>query len=167
MRAMIDGLLSYSRISKAAGSFGQADCEAALGTALDNLRLALEESGAIITHDPLPTVTGDELQLALLLQNLIGNAIKFRRQGPPRIHVGFEKEKNGILFHVRDNGIGIERSHLDRIFTIFQRLHRREEFPGTGIGLAICKRIVENHGGRIAVQSDPGWGSTFSFFLPA
>ncbi len=167
MRALINGLLSYSRISKGAGGFGRADCEVALGTALENLRLAIEESGAIITHDPLPTVTGDEFQLALLLQNLVGNAIKFRRQDPPRIHVGFEKEKNGILFHVRDNGIGIERSHLDRIFVIFQRLHRREEFPGTGIGLAICKRIVEHHGGKIAVHSDPGRGSTFSFFLPA
>ncbi|MCP4154668.1 MAG: GHKL domain-containing protein, partial [bacterium] len=131
-----------------------------------NLTKAVEESSAEITYDPLPSITCDEAQLFRLLQNLVGNAVKFRGAPPPKIHVRVEKKDNYWVFSVRDNGIGIDPRHNTRIFQIFQRLHGRTEYTGTGIGLAICKRIVERHNGRIRVDSKPGQGSTFYFTIP-
>jgi signal transduction histidine kinase len=166
MHALIRGLLDYSRV----GSGGEAPqpvaCEAVLDQVMKDLQVAREESGAVITRDPLPVVPGNAFQLATLLQNLIGNAIKFRGQEPPRIHVGVEARPDDWLFSVRDNGIGIEPEHAERIFVIFQRLHARERYPGTGIGLALCRKIVQRHGGRIWVESRPGQGATFLFTLP-
>jgi chemotaxis family two-component system sensor kinase Cph1 len=163
---MIRDLLAYSRVGTRAQPFVEVDGEAALNLALANLSTAVHESGAVITHDPLPSLMADPTQLAQLLQNLIGNGIKFRGGRPPEIHVGAQRQEDSWLFSVRDNGIGIEPQYLDRIFVIFQRLHTRTEYPGTGIGLAICKRIVERHGGKISVESEPGKGTTFFFSIP-
>jgi chemotaxis family two-component system sensor kinase Cph1 len=133
-----------------------------------NLQAAIQESGAVITHDPLPSVQADASQLGQVFQNLISNAIKFHRQDvPPRIHVSARLKDREWIFSVRDNGIGLGLRYAERIFVIFQRLHTSAEYPGTGIGLAVCKKIVERHGGRIWVESQPGHGATFSFTLPA
>jgi light-regulated signal transduction histidine kinase (bacteriophytochrome) len=133
---------------------------------LKGLSVSIRESGARITRDPLPRLNVDATQAALLFQNLIGNALKFRGGEPPQIHVGAQRQEGQWLFAVSDNGIGIEPQYFERIFQIFQRLHTRKEYPGTGIGLAVCKKIVERHGGAISVQSQPGRGSTFSFTIP-
>jgi light-regulated signal transduction histidine kinase (bacteriophytochrome) len=133
----------------------------------ENLRAAIEETGARVTQDPLPVVLGSESQILQLFQNLMGNAIKFTPRGAvPEIHVGARREKNEWLFSVRDNGIGIDPRYQEKVFQIFQRLQSREEYPGTGIGLAICRKIVERHGGRIWVESQADRGSTFFFTLP-
>ena len=172
MQRLINDLLAYSRVGTRGKPFETTYCEVVIDQALDNLRLAIEKSGAVITHDPLPTVMADDAQLAQLFQNLIGNAIKFHGDQPPRIHVSAQKtsevsETSEVWqFSVRDNGIGIDPQYYERIFVIFQRLHGKEEYPGTGIGLAVCKRIVERHGGRIWVESEPGEGSTFYFTIP-
>jgi light-regulated signal transduction histidine kinase (bacteriophytochrome) len=140
----------------------------ALDKALFNLRAAIEQSGALVTQGPLPEVVADEGQLVQLFQNLVGNAIKYQGPGVPNIHIS--AARNGApkwKFSVQDNGLGIDPQFFERIFGMFQRLHKREEFEGTGIGLAICKKIVERHGGSISVESKPGLGSTFSFTLPA
>jgi light-regulated signal transduction histidine kinase (bacteriophytochrome) len=137
-----------------------------LNQVTENLRIAIAEHQAIITHDPLPTVMGDETQLIQLLQNLIGNAIKFRREELPQVHVSAQQGQREWVFSIHDNGIGMESEYFDRIFTIFQRLHSRAEYPGTGIGLAVCKKIVERHGGRIWVESQSGVGTTFYFTIP-
>jgi light-regulated signal transduction histidine kinase (bacteriophytochrome) len=129
--------------------------------------MAIDESDASITYDPLPKVQGDGVQLEQLFQNLISNAIKFRGEDRPRVHIGVQREEEQWVFAVKDNGIGIEPQFADRIFEIFQRLHTQQEYPGTGIGLAICQRIVERHGGRIWFESDQGVGSTFYFTIPA
>jgi light-regulated signal transduction histidine kinase (bacteriophytochrome) len=134
--------------------------------ALTNLQASIGESGAVIQVDPLPTVWADAVQLTQLFQNLIANAIKFHSDRPPEIQVGARREQDAWRFWVRDNGIGIEPQYAERIFLIFQRLHTRKTYPGTGIGLAICKKIVECYGGSIWVESQPGQGSTFYFTLP-
>jgi signal transduction histidine kinase len=166
MQLLINDLLSYSRVGTKGQPFQPVDCEQALQMAMRNLQVAIRESGAQITHDPLPAVMGDATQLEQLFQNLIGNALKFRRDEPSKIHVGAE-QKNGCWYlSVQDNGIGIEAQYFDRIFIVFKRLHGRNVYPGTGIGLAICKKIVERHGGAIWVESEVGKGSTFRFTIP-
>ncbi len=166
MQRLIDDLLSYSRVGSRGGELKPTDAAAALTAAVANLRVVVEESGVVVTHDRLPTVRSDASQLVQLFQNLIANAVKFRGAGTPRIHVGATHDAGEWRFGVRDNGIGIEQRFRERIFEIFQRLHPRSAYPGTGIGLAICKRIVERHGGRIWVESEPGQGATFFFTIP-
>jgi PAS domain S-box-containing protein len=170
MQTLINDLLAYSRVGTRARTFTPTDCNDVLRRALKNLEIAVEESAASITHTPLPTVLGDATQLTQLLQNLIGNALKFRGGKPPVIHVSAELQGEGAApewrLAVRDEGIGIEPQYFERIFVIFQRLHGRDEYPGTGIGLAVCKKIVERHGGRIWVESAPGQGATFHFTVP-
>ena len=166
MQALIRDLLAYSRVGTRGERLEPTSCETVLDQTLANLQFAIEENGARVTHDPLPTVLADPSQLSQLFQNLIGNAIKFRRDEAPHVHLGAERRENEWLFSVRDNGIGIDEEYGERIFEIFQRLHGRNDYSGTGIGLAICKKIVERHGGRIWVVSDPGGGSTFYFTLP-
>ncbi len=166
MQRLIKDLLEYSRVGTRGNEFDPVECEDVLHEAIANLEFAIDESNAIITYDPLPTVRGDSTQLGQLLQNLIGNAIKFRQDTPPRIHIGVQPTENEWIFSVRDNGIGLNPQECDRIFVIFQRLHAREAYPGTGIGLAICKKIVERHGGQIWVESQVGQGSVFYFTIP-
>ncbi len=163
MQKLIQDLLAYSRVSRQRTEPETVSAETVMGHVLHNLRMALEESGAVVTHDPLPTLRVDERQLMQLLQNLVSNAIKFRGPDPLRIHVSAKRVGEEWLFSVRDNGIGIDAQYAERIFVIFQRLHTREEYPGTGIGLAICRKIVERHGGRIWVESELGKGATFYF----
>ena len=164
---LVNDLLTYSRVGMQRNEFEPADSEAALAQSVNDLKVAIEETGALVTHDPLPTVMADPPQLGQLFRNLIGNAIKFRSSEPPRVHISASRTGNGWTFSVRDNGIGIAQDYSERIFVIFQRLHNREEYAGTGIGLAVCKKIVERHGGRIWVKSDAGKGATFYFILPA
>ena len=166
MQRLIQDLLSFSRVGTRGEPLEPTDCNTVLGQARANLQVAIEESGALITNDELPTVLADEAQLIQVFQNLVSNAIKFRGEEPPVIRVSAERQGDDWVFSVRDNGIGMEPQHFDRIFVIFQRLHGREDYPGTGIGLAIAKRIVERHGGRIWVESQPGQGSTFFFTIP-
>jgi PAS domain S-box-containing protein len=165
MQQLINDLLTYSRVGTKGREFEPIDCEIILGQAFENLQIAIEEKKAIVTHDPLPTILADNVQLGQLFQNLIGNAIKFQGPEPPHVHVSASRNENGWIFSVRDNGIGIAPEYAERIFVIFQRLHTREKYPGTGIGLAVCKKIVERHGGRIWVESQPGKGATFYFTL--
>jgi light-regulated signal transduction histidine kinase (bacteriophytochrome) len=166
MRELIDGLLAFSRLDSGA-AFRPVDCERALTRALENLRASFEEAGATLERGDLPVVPGDETQLAQLFQNLIGNALKFRRPDrPARVLVDSRTLDGQWVFSVRDEGIGIEPAAFERIFLLFQRFHHRDEYPGAGLGLAICKKIVERHGGRIWVESLPGQGSTFSFSIP-
>jgi light-regulated signal transduction histidine kinase (bacteriophytochrome) len=136
-----------------------------LNIALKNLQVAIQESDARITHDPLPTVTADPGQLTQVFQNLLANAIKFRGARTPHIHINAEKAENGWHFAIRDNGIGIEPQYFERIFLVFQRLHTRSEYPGTGIGLSLCKKIIERHGGQIWIESQKNQGSTFHFTI--
>lgn len=166
MQQLIQDLLAYSRVSTRTQAFVSIDGETVLRQAVNNLQVAIAESSATITHDPLPQVNGDKTQWLQLFQNLIANAIKFRREEPPQIHIMAELKEREWLFSVRDNGIGIKPQYLDRIFEIFKRLHTRREFPGTGIGLAMCKKIVERHGGSIWAESQPGVGTTFYFTIP-
>jgi signal transduction histidine kinase len=167
MQRLINDLLLYSRVGTKGKPFAAMPMQQVLASALANLAVAVEEAQAEITHDPLPTVWGDDVQLTQLMQNLLGNALKFRDELPVRIHIGIERD--GALWRIRvqDNGIGIQPQYADRIFMIFQRLHTRQEYPGTGIGLSICKKIVERHGGRIWVEPAPAKGTVFMFTLPA
>jgi len=167
MHQLITDLLTYSRVGTRGNTFGPTDCEAVFTRALMDLRLAVEQAGATVTHDRLPTVVGDEGQLGQLFQNLLANALKFRGSAAPRVHVRAERNGGDWTFTVQDNGIGIAPEHVDRIFLIFQRLHTAAEYPGTGIGLAVCKKIVERHNGRIWVESQVGEGAAFHFTLPA
>ena len=165
MQTLINDLLTYSRLETRGKVFEPVDCQAVLDDVLVALQTAIEESSAVITHGALPTVMADRIQLFQLFQNLIGNAIKFRGDKPPLIHIEAKPLQKRWLFSVRDNGIGIEPQYMERIFVIFQRLHSRDKYPGTGIGLAICRKIVERHGGRIWVESQLGNGSTFYFII--
>jgi PAS domain S-box-containing protein len=177
MQVLINDLLSYSRLGTRGKAFAPTDCYEVLARVMENLKIAIQDANATISNSPLPTVLADGTQLVQLLQNLLSNAIKFRGDTPPRIHLAAElrlvpasqpaePSLREWLFSVKDNGIGIESQYFERIFVIFQRLHTREQYPGTGIGLAICKKIVERHGGRIWVESTPSAGTTFFFTIP-
>jgi PAS domain S-box-containing protein len=166
MQQLITDLLAFSRVGTRGAEFAPTDCGAAFDEAVANLKVGIEESGAQVSAEALPTVMADRAQIAQLFQNLIGNAIKFHGAEPPRVLVSAVESDREWVFSVRDNGIGIDPSYFDRIFVIFQRLHGKEEFPGTGIGLALCKKIVARHGGRIWVESGAGDGTTFHFTIP-
>ena len=166
MQAIINDLLALSRVSTRSTAFSRVDAKSALGQALANLRLVIGETGAVIACDSLPTLHADGSQLAQLFQNLVGNAIKFHGSNPPHVEIGAELQDEEWVFHVRDNGIGIAPEYFERIFLMFQRLHTKNEYPGTGIGLTICKKIVERHGGRIWIESEQGKGTTFYFTIP-
>lgn len=166
MRQLIDDLLTYSRVGTEGREFQEVDAEEVMDQAIANLRGAIERQGAEVTRDALPTIRGDPTLLAQLFQNLIGNAVKFHGPQPPRVHVSCTEAGGEWTFAVRDNGIGIDPEYAERVFVIFERLNAREKYPGTGIGLAICKRVVERHGGRIWCRSEPGQGTTFYFTIP-
>lgn len=166
MKALINDLLTFSRVGTHGKPFESINCTTVVERAIVNLKVAIEENQATITYPVLPEVMGDANQLTQLFQNLIGNAIKFHGDAPPIIHISVEEQAQDWLFFVQDNGIGIEPDYAEQIFVIFQRLHSRADYSGTGIGLAVCKKIVERHGGRIWVQSELGKGSTFCFTLP-
>lgn len=166
MRQLIQDLLAYSRVNAEEESFEPTSVEAIVDAALRNVQGAIEESQAMVTRDPLSTVRGNEKQLLQLFQNLLSNALKFRGEQSPCVHVSAKRHDHEWLFSVRDNGIGIDPQYADRIFIVFQRLHTIAEYPGTGIGLAICKKIVERHGGRMWVESQLGKGATFYFTIP-
>jgi len=163
MQTLLHDLLEYSRVGTRGKPFSLVNCEHIVEQAMANLKIAIEECGASVSYDVLPTIMGDEGQLVRLFQNLIGNAIKFRGEEAPQVHISAQRRNNTVTFSVKDNGIGIDPEHSQSIFDIFRRLHTSEEYPGTGMGLAICKKIVERHGGHISVQSQPGQGSTFYF----
>lgn len=166
MQELISDLLTYSRVGSGSDERATVECDQVLRQALENLHLAIAESGGVVTSDPLPTIWADRVQLGQVFQNLIGNAIKFRGEEPPRVHISATDAGVAWRFSVRDNGIGIDPRYADRIFVLFQRLHAREMFPGTGIGLSLCKKIVERHGGELWMDSVPGKGSTFLFTIP-
>jgi light-regulated signal transduction histidine kinase (bacteriophytochrome) len=167
MQGLIQDLLAYSRAGSNGKALREISGEDALKAALTNLRAAMEQSGAVVTNDSLPAIRTDETQLTQIFQNLVGNAIKYRRAESPQVHISASKNGgNEWIFSVRDNGLGIDPQYFDRIFILFQRLHGRDEFEGTGIGLAICKKVLERLGGRIWVESQPEKGSTFYFALP-
>jgi signal transduction histidine kinase len=166
MKALINDLLAYSRLESRGGAFSNVDLTDAVNQATNNLHASVEESGADIERRELPTVMADEVQMVQLFQNLISNAIKFHGVDVPHIKIWAEETGSEWVVSVEDNGIGMDPAHTERIFQMFQRLHTQEEYPGTGIGLAICKKIVERHGGRIWVSSEEGRGSTFCFSMP-
>jgi len=166
MQVLIQDLLAFSRVGRKEGALTNLDCKEVLQEVRQTLAAAMQESGAVIIPSNLPSVWADRTQMAQLFQNLIGNAIKFRGKEAPVISVQAEKENDHWLFRVADNGIGIAPEYAENIFVVFQRLHARTEYPGNGIGLAICKKIVERYGGRIWVESQPGSGSTFKFTIP-
>ena len=166
MHKLISDLVSYSRLDTRASEFAPTDFNVVLDHALASTAAAAEACGARISRDPLPTLIADPLQVQKLFEHLIDNAVKFRNSSRPTIHVGVEQRAGEWVFFVRDNGIGIDPEYAERIFIMFQRLHKRDEYLGTGIGLAICRRIVERRGGRIWVESESGKGSTFYFTMP-
>ena len=167
MQTLIQDLLAFSRVAREGTPARSIDSNLALDVALENLRCPIAETGAVIRRGQLPSVLAERSLLAQVFQNLIGNAIKFRRESPPTIDVQATTTEKSWMFSVSDNGVGIEHEHSDRVFDVFQRLHTRAEYPGNGIGLAICKRIIERFGGKIWVESQLGEGSTFKFTLPA
>ena len=173
MQQMINDLLAYSRVGTKGQPFEPTDSAAVLSRALDSLGAAIRESGAVVTVGALPTVTVDGSQLQSVFQNLLANAMKFRGSEPPRVHVSAKRratatapERSEWEFSVSDNGVGIDPAYHDRIFVVFQRLQTQRENPGSGIGLSICQRVVERHGGRIRVESEPGKGAAFIFTIP-
>ena len=166
MQRLIEDLLAFSRVATTGNELVDTSSEYALEQALQNLHWAIKDSGALVTHDPMPTVQADGMQLVQLFQNLIGNAIKYQNPGIPQVHISATRDSAARWnFAIKDNGLGIDPQFFERIFGMFQRLHKRDEFSGTGIGLAICKKIVERHGGDLTVKSAVGQGSTFSFAL--
>jgi len=167
MQELIKDLLEYSQIGAKEKKFKPTDCSGVVDKAVGNLQAAIEESNSVVTYDELPTVMVDTPQIISLFQNLIDNAINFRGEEAPRIHISAQRKGDEWVFSIQDNGIGIDPKDSEQIFGMFQRLHGSTEYPGTGIGLAICKKIVGHHGGRIWVESEPGKGSTFFFTLPA
>ncbi len=167
MHTLINDLLEYSRVGTRSEAYQPIECQNVVEHALANLRKAIDETHAVIIHESLPSLSADRTQMVQLFQNLIANAIKYRRDVPLRVHISASRQGPEWVFSVCDNGIGFESKHAERIFIIFQRLHTREAYPGTGIGLAICKKIVERHGGRIWAESEPGVGSRFIFTIPA
>jgi signal transduction histidine kinase len=166
MQVLVQDLLTFSRVGRQGADLQSTDCNVVVDTAVQNLKAAVDETGAQVTHDHLPRVLADGSQLLQVFQNLIGNALKFRGPEPPVLHVSASKKGREWVFSVADNGIGIAPEHAETIFVIFKRLHTRAEYPGSGIGLSICKKIIERQGGRIWVESQPGQGSTFKFTLP-
>ncbi len=166
MRTLIDDLLAYSRVTTQTQQFEVVDCSAVMHRVIANLSSSIEQSRAEVIQADLPTVTADKTQMLQLFQNLIGNAIKFRKEKTPKVHVGAERHEDEWIFAVRDNGIGIEPEHRERVFKMFKRLHTHEQYAGNGVGLAICKRIVERHGGRIWLESQSGEGTVFFFSIP-
>ncbi len=166
MKALINALLQYSRVGRASEAHEVVDLDRVLDGVLDNMKLRIQEVGGTVTRDPLPTVEGHRDQLAMVFQNLIANALKFRGEEPPRVEISSREEDDDWVVEVRDNGIGIDPEYFDRVFVIFQRLHTREEYGGTGIGLSLCKKVVERHGGRMWIESEGTSGSTFFFTLP-
>jgi light-regulated signal transduction histidine kinase (bacteriophytochrome) len=167
MEQLVRGLRDYCQVGTQAPTVAALDCKALLEQTLANLQMAVAESGAAVTHDPLPVVRADRAQLGQVLQHLIGNALKFHGPEPAHVHITARREGRQWVFAVRDNGIGLDPRQAARIFKLFRRLHTREQYPGTGMGLAICQKIVERHGGRTWVESAPGQGATFFFTLPA
>jgi len=165
MQKLINDLLLYSRVTTRGKPFKEVDSYSILGQVINNLQQSIKEMGAIVTNDDLPTIRADKSQIVRVFQNLIDNAIKFHSEETPRINISAQEKANEWVFSVSDNGIGIDKRFRERIFTIFQRLHQREEYPGTGIGLAICKRVVQRHGGKIWFESQPGKGAIFYFTL--
>lgn len=166
MQTLINDLLEYSRVGTRGGELRPTSCDELLNQVVTDLAPSIAESQAEITWDPLPTIRADPTQIRRLFQNLLSNAIKFRGEEPPKVHVSARPHTGQWLFSIADNGIGIDPQYADRVFTIFQRLHSRQEYPGTGIGLAICRKIVERHGGRIWVEDNAGPGTTFHFTIP-
>ena len=166
MQNLIDDILDFSRVTTRAKELKPTDLEPIYKEVLSNLKVSIDENKAIISHDPLPVVMADKTQISQVFQNLINNAIKFRSKDQPKINISVKKEENQWIFAVHDNGIGINPKHSDRIFEVFKRLHKKREYTGTGIGLAICKKIIERHGGHIWVESELGKGSIFYFTLP-
>jgi len=164
--AMIMDLLEYSRLANKEMLFTDVDMQDVIEKVIGNLSFLIEENNAHVTYDLLPNIRADENQMVRLLQNLIENAIKYRREETPQINIFANKQDGTVVFGVKDNGIGIDPQHLERIFTIFKRLHTHEEYEGTGIGLALAQRIVHQHGGEIWAESEPGKGSTFHFRIP-
>jgi light-regulated signal transduction histidine kinase (bacteriophytochrome) len=166
MKTLINDILAYSRITTRGREFANTDFNAVINQVIRDMEMIIDDNAAEIDCEALPTIPADNIQMCQLFQNLIGNAIKYRSNEAPKIHISARKQESEWVFSVADNGIGIEQEYLQRIFIIFQRLHARDEYHGTGIGLAVCKKIVERHGGRIWVESEPGKGSTFYFTLP-
>jgi PAS domain S-box-containing protein len=166
MRELINGQIAYAHIGKHGRTFMPTDCSAAVDSVINGLQPLIHENNAMVTRGDLPAVSADANQIMQLFHHLIDNAVKFRGTEPPRVHIDAQQDEDQWVFSVRDNGLGIDPQYFDRIFKIFQRLHKGDEYPGTGIGLAICKKIVERHGGRIWVESEPGEGATFYFTLP-
>ena len=167
MRELIEDLLTYARVASRARPLQPERLDDILDEVLFSLKVRLEEQGAVVERGCLPTVMADRRQLAQLMQNLISNAMKFQAKGAkPVVHISSELQDGGWLVRVKDNGIGIEQDYQEKIFVIFQRLHARDEYEGTGVGLAVCKKIVERHGGSIWVESQPNQGATFLFTLP-
>jgi len=166
MKTLIQDLLAYARVGTKTDKFKLIHSSGVVNRSISNLQFQINEKGAIVTYDNLPDIFADETQMTQLFQNLIGNGIKFCKNGIPRIDISAKQELNNWIFSVSDNGIGIDKKDAERIFDIFQRLHSSSQYQGTGIGLAICKKIVERHGGEIWIESEPGEGSTFNFTVP-
>ena len=166
MQQMLDDMLAYLQLDRQNQTFQPVNCEQILKDTLTRLQEPILQRQATVSYDPLPTITGDPTQLSQVFYHLVNNALKFHGQAPPRIHISAQKNERETRFSVQDNGIGIAPQYLTQIFQVFQRLHHQQEYPGTGIGLAISKKIVECHGGRVWVESEPGKGSTFYFTIP-